>query len=192
MASYWIGQNKILFQAKCLMKNSEILKNFSRKLRNIERRSEDTQVLTMKVSRQTIVGIRTKLQVENLRQDIQELKETIKVETAKVESLNEVIETLQNKTIYKEIKAKSNERRGRYWNREFSKKGDECRFYHPKEDCGIIFTSGNCEDKKCQKRHRKYCRYVSTKVGCFRKDTCQCRRELSRIQEIEERRTHKT
>ena len=77
------------------------------------------------------------------------------METVKVDSLNEVIndknkiiETLQNKTKSKEIKVKSNERRCRYWNRGFCKKGDECRFYHPEADCGIIFTSGKCEDKK--------------------------------------------
>ena len=79
----------------------------------------------------------------------------LKVDAAKVESLNEIIndknksiEILQNKTKSKEIKVKSNERRCRYWNRGFCKKGDECRFYHPEADCGIFLHLENVKTKK--------------------------------------------
>ena len=35
-----------------------------------------------------------------------------------------------------------------------------------------ISKKGRCEDKKCQGRHRKYCKYYNTKEGCFRENSC--------------------
>ena len=35
-----------------------------------------------------------------------------------------------------------------------------------------ISKKGRCEDKKCQGRHRKYCKYYNTKEGCFRANSC--------------------
>ena len=33
--------------------------------------------------------------------------------------------------------------------------------------------SGKCEDRKCMNRHRKTCRYLKTKEGCYRNEACQ-------------------
>ena len=66
-----------------------------------------------------------------------------------------------------------NEIRCLYWNRGFCKKGDKCGFYHAKEDCEEYSRTGKCEDRGCQSRHRKQCRYFSTQEGCYRRESCQ-------------------
>ena len=34
-------------------------------------------------------------------------------------------------------------------------------------------NTGKCEDRKCDGRHCKSCRYFKTESGCYRKDLCQ-------------------
>ena len=121
----------------------------------------------------------TKTELDNMKQYIEDLKEEIEEEKAKVKNLNEVvnkqkqiIETLQRKSEGNTSKVKSRIK-CRYWNRGFCKEGDNCTFYHHEEDCESFLENGNCEDRRCIKRHRKFCRYFREEEGCYRNDICQ-------------------
>ena len=50
---------------------------------------------------------------------------------------------------------------------------DECKYMHPKEDCQTHQDKGICEDRQCEQRHRRYCRYFNNASGCYRGDQCQ-------------------
>ena len=54
------------------------------------------------------------------------------------------------------------------------KKGKKCKFNHPDNVCQIFLDTEKCEDIKCEKkRHRRECKYYTSKQGCFSKDDCQ-------------------
>ena len=118
-------------------------------------------------------------ELDNWKQYIEDLKEEIELEKLKVKSLNEVInnqnkviETLRNKHECETTKRRS-QIKCRYWNRGYCKEGDSCNFKHLEEDCESFLKNRKCEDMKCYKRHRTYCRYFRTEEGCYRKASCQ-------------------
>ena len=122
----------------------------------------------------------TELEIDHLHQVIEDLKEELKTEKYEVENLkdiintkNKVIESLKdnlNKDKNMEVQTSS---RCRYWNRGFCREGDKCHYIHKEEDCKEYLKRQICEDRKCEGRHRRLCRYYNSPKGCYRKDSCQ-------------------
>ena len=52
----------------------------------------------------------------------------------------------------------------RYWNKGFCKKGSKYQYIHPKGDCSKHLEERKCEDRQCEGRHRKCCRYFNRKL----------------------------
>ena len=121
----------------------------------------------------------SEVKIDHLMQDIEDLKEALQLERAKVSSLEEVINkqtkligSLKNTKQKHEDKSK-NSKRCRYWNRGFCRIGDECKYYHSEEDCQSYMEGGICRDRNCDRRHRKDCRYFKEEAGCFRGESCE-------------------
>ena len=53
------------------------------------------------------------------------------------------------------------------------KKENKCQFFHPERDCQKYLETDQCEDRGCENRHRRICRYYKTKQGCYRKENYQ-------------------
>ena len=73
----------------------------------------------------------------------------------------------------------------RYWNRGFCREKEKCCFVQKKDDCKTYMNTGKCEDRRCEGRHCKSCRYFKNESGCYRKDLCQYLHS-SRSKELEE------
>ena len=119
--------------------------------------------------------------LNQLREYVSELEDNIEKEHDENKRLNKiiikqnkVIKTFQNDTDSEKYKANTkSKKKCRYWNRGFCKRGEQCHFDHPKDDCQRFSKSGICEDKTCKDRHRRVCRYFTTEKGCFRNEDCQ-------------------
>ena len=45
---------------------------------------------------------------------------------------------------------------------------DKCRYFPPEEVCQNYLENPNCNEKKCNRRHPKYCKWYKKEVGCRR------------------------
>ena len=91
-----------------------------------------------------------------------------------ISNKDQIIKSLEDNTNNdKHEKEGPNHSKCRYWNRGFCREGRKCRYVHPNEDCKRYIETGNCEDRKCEGRHRRYCRYFNKDNGCYRGDSCQ-------------------
>ena len=52
------------------------------------------------------------------------------------------------------------------------------------KDCKTYVTQGNCEEQKCEGRHRRYCTTKHNTSGCYRGDTCQYLHSSSKKEEM--------
>ena len=83
-------------------------------------------------------------EIENLLQDIKDLKEELEIERGKsMFSINNKI-SLEHFRKRLNVRNLGNEKRCRYWNRGLCKEGDECQLYHAKEDCEMYSRTGKC------------------------------------------------
>ena len=94
-----------------------------------------------------------------------------------VQELTEIIKHLEMRIIMME-KCQEPEKvrypkRCRYFNAGYCKKGSDCLYSHPKEECREYIESGKCVSyRSCSKRHPRECRYWK-KNCCFRGDDCE-------------------
>ena len=120
------------------------------------------------------------LEIDNLHQIINDMKEKLLKEKNKVQDLNKII--VQKNKVIKTLEDKNNgekvtnegpkHSKCRYWNRGYCREGEKCKYIHPKEDCKTQQDKGKCEDRQCEQRHRRYCRYYNSESGCYRGDKC--------------------
>ena len=66
---------------------------------------------------------------------------------------------------------KTEKRRCKWWNRGFCREKEKCPFLHPKEDCQD-HMQGRCILRGCTLRHRRECKFFSSKAGCIRGEMC--------------------
>ena len=57
-----------------------------------------------------------------------------------------------------------------YYNRGHSKYKVACKFTHPKEICKIHLEGKKCDDKHCNNRHPKSCKWLQEQGGCKRQN----------------------
>ena len=81
-------------------------------------------------------------------------------------SLVEAIAKIETKEKRLEVK-KCN-----FYNRGFCSKGLACTFSHPQELCERFESVGVCEVSRCRKRHLYSCRYLNSRSGCGRGESC--------------------
>ena len=132
------------------------------------------------------------LEIDNLHQIINDLRQELESEKTKVKDLNEiisnknqVIKSLEENAIKDKYDEGPQLGKCRYWNKGFCKKGSKCHYIHPKEDCSKHLEEGKCEDQQCEGRHRKCCRYFNSKIGCYRGDCCQYLHSSNRKRETD-------
>ena len=56
----------------------------------------------------------------------------------------------------------------RHFNRGYCKHKSKCRFTHPDNICNDYVTNGKCEATRCEDRHPKRCKWLTSKDGCTR------------------------
>ena len=86
---------------------------------------------------------------------------------------NKEIESLKCLMKKEEINKRPTNTKCRYWNREYCKKENKCQFLHSERDRQKYIETDQCEDRRCEKRHQRVCRYYKTKQDCYRKENCQ-------------------
>ena len=119
-------------------------------------------------------------ELDNLYQEVEEIKQELEAEKEKVKNLeetiegkNKLIESLHCQMKKEDINKRPKGIKCRYWNRGFCKEGRKCQFTHPERDCQKFLDTDTCEERGCENRHRRKCRYYKTQQGCYRKEKCQ-------------------
>ena len=60
----------------------------------------------------------------------------------------------------------------RYFNIGYCKYNKKCRFYHPEHICEDYLKYNGCENKECNKRHPRKCKWEGNRGGCRRHGDC--------------------
>ena len=136
-------------------------------------------------------GNEQELEIDSLHQVVNDLKEELEVARTKVKDLNEIIlnkekiikylENCKNKENTYDCSAKQS--KGRYWNCGFCRLGDKCQYVHCKEDCKTHLDKGSCQDRHCERRHIRHCRYFNNISESYRGDHCQYLHSRNRKEE---------
>ena len=64
-------------------------------------------------------------------------------------------------------------RKCRYYNRGHCKFKEKCNYFHSSSVCDTFLKDGICQEKGCNERHPKDCRYWTRNIeGCNRKENC--------------------
>ena len=58
----------------------------------------------------------------------------------------------------------------RYFNRGYCKYTSKCRFSHPREICQTYLEGYNCNQRECEKRHPKSCKWIEGSRSCKRQN----------------------
>ena len=76
-----------------------------------------------------------------------------------------------NKEVVGESADKKKKAKCRYFNVGYCKYKERCKFKHPEQICKE-YLERKCNGGNCENRHPKACKWVDSKTGCKRKQSC--------------------
>ena len=112
--------------------------------------------------------------VEEIIETQKNLNEMIAVNANAIQRIdNEILEIQKDKA--NAASTKGNEivrepKKCRYFNRGHCKYKVACKFTHPKNTCKIHLEGKKCDDKHCENRHPKPCKWFQGQSGCKRQN----------------------
>ena len=115
-------------------------------------------------------------EIQDIRESQKILDKAINESSEAIEKINSEIRDLQNykseDNVPKEDEGKNEkiEKKCRYHNRGHCKYKKECRFRHSNNICKTHLEDGKCDQKVCQNRHPKVCKWWQGNSGCRRID----------------------
>ena len=104
------------------------------------------------------------------------LKQIIEANSGAIKRLDAEIVSFKNdkaKADSTEIDENKVEKKGKkckYFNGGHCKYKSECKFSHPKETCKLYLEGRKCDQKECNQRHPKVCKWSQRSSGCKRND----------------------
>ena len=126
------------------------IEEYAKKLKDDENHEEDKDTTESYDSEQ-------EAEFDNLHQEIDKFKEQVQHLNEIINSKDKVIESLKYSSEKDKTEEITKKVLCRYWNGGFCSEGDHCHYIHHEKDCRTYIKTGNCKDKKCQGRHRKFC-----------------------------------
>ena len=155
---------------KNTMKNPEGSKSNKKLTTNSDMKMADENSLALKViSLEKSMGT-----VECLDSILVENSDALKRIDTEIQRFNQSKLKNSEDDLVKDVKIKKIENKSlkkcRYFNRGHCKNKSECQFSHPSESCAIYLQEGICQEKPCQSRHPKVCKWTKTETGCRRQD----------------------
>ena len=86
---------------------------------------------------------------------------------------------------YEQKRQSETVKRCRYDNGGYCKYQNRCKFKHFQTVCEMFLKDGKCEDKNCDNRHPKICRYWRDDKECVRNEHCKYLHKNSTVEEGE-------
>ena len=65
-------------------------------------------------------------------------------------------------------KVENMKKKCKYFNKGHCKIKSDCKFSHPNEICQIYLAGEKCDQKSCNNRHPKVCKWLQGRSGCRR------------------------
>ena len=103
------------------------------------------------------------------------LEELISANSKDINIVNDEIKKIQSEKVEanlakEKVKMENLKKKCKYFNKGHCKFKTECKFLHPSENCGKYMEGDKCDQKACNARHPKVCKWLQGRSGCRRQN----------------------